>query len=131
MLFMSFDLSHVRSLASHLFRFPSFRPLHHLPMALVPFHEVSLQHLLRPLIRAEQNLQLLYQCLYSLQDIEDFLEDVATADALDFVNMAIRFVNRAIRAVTFYKLHMCIQLQNQLCLHWHHFRRVPPLDLEL
>ena len=98
-------------------------------MALVP--DVSLQHLLRALIHAEQNLQLLYHCLYSLHAIQDFLEDVATADAIAFVTMATRFVQRAIRAVSFYKLNLYIQLQCQLRLHWQHFRRMPPLDLEL
>eukprot|EP00435_Cladocopium_sp_Y103_P002199 s4484_g1.t1 len=95
-------------------------------MTLVPFRgEQSLQQLLEPVFLADRHVQEMYQCLYQLIEVEDYLEERDAPAALASIRFTIRLLRRSIADMSIYRLRLLCAFQRHLRIQWHHFRRVP------
>eukprot|EP00435_Cladocopium_sp_Y103_P053455 s3147_g17.t1 len=80
---------------------------------------------------ADRHVQEMYQCLYQLIDVEDSLEERDAPAALASIRHTICLLRRSIADMSIYRLRLLCAFQRQLRIQWHHYRRVPSLDLEI
>ena len=97
-------------------------------MALVPVDRLSLQQLLAPLICADRQLRILFECLTQLQDASDNIDGPGALHAL---NLTIGHLERTIQLVKINKLLHLVRFQRALHLQWRQHGVVPPVDWEM
>ena len=96
-------------------------------MAVVPVERLSLQELLRPIIRADRHLTVLRECLCQMLDSTDDLDGHGAQDSLQ---AAIRHLERTIHLVKINRLLHLVTLQRHLHLQFRHYGLIPPIDWE-
>ena len=96
-------------------------------MAVVPVERLSLQELLRPIIRADRHLTILRECLCQMLDASEDLDGHGAAVSLQ---NSIQHLERTIHLVKITRLLHLVTLQRHLQVQYRHHGLIPPIDWE-
>ena len=96
-----------------------------LDMALVPVDRLPLQQLLAPLICADRQLCILYECLTQLQDASDHVD---SPGALHSLQLTVQHLEHTIHLVKINRLLHLVRFQQALHLQFRQHGVVPPID---